>query len=155
MNVTRHDASLETLDRLEGADSLCVFVAEDVRPLPGLAGYLDWRLCGALSRVLKNGWFVGARGDALLVPSDGRVAMPRVFVIGIGRAKAANEAELTEAMAAAAKVLSKAKVENVALEVPPVGGLDEAARTRAFEKGFKPHFKGNVALLAEKAPDKK
>lgn len=155
MNPSRHDASLETLDGLQGADSLCVFVAEDVRPLPGLAGYLDWRLCGALSRVLKNGWFVGARGDALLVPSDGRVAMPRIFVIGLGKAKAATEAELTQAMAEAAKVLARAKVESVALEIPPVGGLDEAARGRAFEKGFRPNFGGAVALLSERSPERK
>ena len=72
---------------LGGVDALCLFVAEDDRPLPSTAGYVDWRLCGALSRVLKAGFFTGAKDDWLLLPSDGKLAVPRIFVVGLGARK--------------------------------------------------------------------
>ena len=59
MNVTTHEIGFESLDGLTGVDSLCVFVSEDERPLEGVAGYLDWRLCGQLSRVLIQKFFTG------------------------------------------------------------------------------------------------
>ncbi len=151
MNVAAYDISLQGLDSLEGVDALCLFVGEDDRPLPGSAGYVDWRLCGALSRVLQSGFFVGARDDSLLLPTDGRFPMPRIFVIGLGRRKGLDASSLGEALAIAGKVLSRAKVETVGLEIPGTGGLDEAARASALTEKFLPAFKGRrVAVLADK-----
>ena len=84
MNLTTHEIGFPSLDALPGVDSLCVFVGQDERPLRGTAGYVDWRLCGALSRVLLQGFFIGAQGDCLLIPSEGRIAMSRIFALGTG-----------------------------------------------------------------------
>ena len=73
MNVTRHDIQLEAVDALTEVDALCLFFPEDVRPLDGLAGYIDWRMCGALSRLLMTDFFSGAAGDTVLMPSDDRI----------------------------------------------------------------------------------
>jgi hypothetical protein len=54
------------------------------RPLPGAAGRADWRLCGALSRLVQQGWLRGADGEAALVPSLGGIAAPRVMALGLG-----------------------------------------------------------------------
>ena len=126
MNVAAYDVGLQGLDSLEGVDALCLFVGEDDRPLPGSAGFVDWRLCGALSRVLQSGFFVGARGDSLLLPSDGRFPVPRIFVIGLGRRKGLDASSLGEALTNAGQVLARAKVEGVALEIPGSTALDEA-----------------------------
>ena len=151
MNVAAHDANLQGLDSLEGVDALCLFVGEDDRPLPGSAGYVDWRLCGALSRVLQSGFFVGARDDSLLLPTDGRFPVPRIFVIGLGRRKGLDASSLGEALANAGKVLARAKVEAVALEIPGTGALDEATRASALSDKFLPAFNGQrVAVLADK-----
>ena len=152
MNVAAYDVSLQGLDSLEGVDALCLFVGEDDRPLPGSAGYVDWRLCGALSRVVQSGFFVGARDDSLLLPADGRFPVPRIFVIGLGRRKGLDASSLGEALANAGQVLSRAKVEAVALEIPGTGALDEAARASALTDRFIPAFKGGrkVAVLADK-----
>ncbi|QRK05324.1 peptidase M17 [Archangium violaceum] len=151
MNVAAYDVGLEGLDSLEGVDALCLFVGEDDRPLPGSAGYVDWRLCGSLSRVLQSGFFVGAREDSLLLPTDGRFPVPRIFIIGLGQRRELDASSLGEALANAGRVLAKAKVEAVALEIPGVGSLDEATRASALTDRFLPAFKGKkVAVLADK-----
>ncbi|MFP2961297.1 M17 family peptidase N-terminal domain-containing protein [Myxococcus sp. 1LA] len=149
--TTTHDIGLDGLDTLGGVDALCLFVAEDDRPLPSSAGFVDWRLCGTLSRVLKNGFFTGAKDDWLLLPSDGKLLVPRVFVVGLGSRQKLDAGALSEALAGAGRVLSKARVDAVALEVPAGGQVEDAARAEAFQKGFLPAFKGGrVAVLADK-----
>ncbi|AGC46499.1 cytosol aminopeptidase [Myxococcus stipitatus DSM 14675] len=149
--TTTHDIGMEGLDSLSGVDALCLFVAEDDRPLPATAGYVDWRLCGALSRVLKGGFFSGSKDDWLLLPSDGKLGVPRIFVVGLGRRSQLDASGLSEALASAGKVLSRARMESVALEIPAGGALDDAARAEGFQRGFTPAFKGGrVALLVDK-----
>jgi hypothetical protein len=151
VNVSAHDISLEGLDSLEGVDALCLFVGEDDRPLPGSAGYVDWRLCGALSRVLQSGFFVGAREDSLLLPTDGRLRVPRIFVMGLGQRRGLEGRCLGEALAHAGGVLTRARVETVALELPDTPALDESTRASAFSDRFLPAFKGkSVAVLADR-----
>ena len=149
--TTTHDIGLEGLDTLGGVDALCLFIAEDDRPLPSSAGFVDWRLCGSLSRVLKAGFFTGAKDDWLLLPSDGKLAVPRIFVVGLGARQRLDAGTLNAALAEAGRVLSKARVESVALEVHAGGQVEDAARAEAFQKGFLPAFKGGrVAVLADK-----
>ncbi len=152
MSVTAYDIGFEGLDSLSGVDALCLFVAEDDRPLPGTAGYVDWRLCGSLSRVLKGGFFTGVKDDWLLLPSDGRLPFPRVFVVGLGPRKALSRESLGDALASAARVLAKARVDSVALEIPGGAQVDETAQAEALKQHFLPGFKGKqVAILADKA----
>jgi leucyl aminopeptidase len=152
VSVTTYDIGLEGLDALAGVDALCLFVAEDDRPLPGTAGYVDWRLSGALSRVLKQGFFTGVKDDWLLLPSDGRIPIPRIFAVGLGARKNLDAGALGKALANAAQVLDKAKVESVALELPGGGRVDEEAQAQALQQHFLPGFKGKrVTVLADKA----
>lgn len=151
MSVAALDIGFEGLDALSGVDALCLFIAEDDRPLPTTAGFVDWRLCGALSRVLQGGLFTGVKEDWLLLPSDGKFPVPRIFVVGLGPRKALDAAALGVALANAAQVLTKAKVESVALELPGHERLEESARASALEKHFLPGFKGKkVSVLADK-----
>lgn len=152
MSVTSHDVGLESLDALEGYDALCLFVAEDERPLRGAAGFADWRLCGALSRVLIEKFFTGAEGDSLLLPTSGRFPMGRIFVFGVGPSKKLDAAALGRALERASQTLQKAKVESVALEVPGESVLDEGVRGGAFKAQFLPAFKkAKVAVLGPKS----
>jgi Cytosol aminopeptidase family, N-terminal domain len=148
-----HDLSLETLDRLEGVDTLCLFVAEDERPLSGAAGLCDWRLCGQLSRLLVNGFFTGAADDPLLLPTNGRIAPGRIVVFGLGRRERLSDGPALGArLAAAASVLDRAGASSVALEVPGAGRLEEPERARALKSGFLPGFHGrHLSVLGDKA----
>jgi hypothetical protein len=81
LRIETADLSLAALDALD-VDSLAVFVGAE-RPLQGLAGWVDWRLCGALSRALRDRFYGGGEREALLLPSAGRVGAARVFFFGL------------------------------------------------------------------------
>lgn len=59
-------------------------VFEDVRPLRGSAARADWRLCGLISHLVQTRRMTGARGDAVLVPTSGRLRAGRVLLVGVG-----------------------------------------------------------------------
>jgi hypothetical protein len=146
--VTAHGIGMEALDALEGIDALCLFVGEDERPLRGTAGYVDWRMCGALSRVLQDGFFTGAQNDSLLLPTSGRFPVWRIFVIGMGRRHSLTPDSLGRALGKAAETLKRAQVESVALEVPGDGVLDDNLRARALTSMFLPAFShSRIAVL--------
>ena len=84
MAATRIDTAelgLPAIDALD-VDALAVFVGPE-RPLQGLAGYADWRLCGLISRAIRDGSYRPDSGEALLLPSGGRIAVPRIFCFGL------------------------------------------------------------------------
>lgn len=151
IQVSAHDVGLEALDSLQGLEALCLFVGEDERPLEGLAGYVDWRLGGALSRLLRQGFFAGKADDKLLLPAEGRLPMERVFVVGVGRAHGLDPMHLGEVLLAAGEMLSKARIGSVALPIPAGDHLEEATRAAAFTGKFLPAFLGQrVAVMADK-----
>src|SRR6266516_1446110 len=48
-----------------------------------VAGFADWRLCGLISRAIRDGSYGPDAGEALLLPSGGRIAVPRLFSFGL------------------------------------------------------------------------
>ena len=65
-------------------EALIVGFYEDVRPLKGAAGELDWLLCGALSSLLIAKKIRGSLGDVALVTSQGKVPAQKIFLVGLG-----------------------------------------------------------------------
>lgn len=147
MKIERLTPSLEALDELFGFDAVCSFLTEDERPFSGALGYLDWRLCGALSRVVQTGFFKALPGERLLLPTDWRIPAHKVFVLGLGRVATVTELGLEHALSSAALMLGKAGVESVALTLPHLPkGLDGGLVT-SLERAFLNGFKGRVALF--------
>jgi hypothetical protein len=70
-------------DRSPGGDALVVPVWSVVRPLRGAAGLLDWRLCGRLSQMIRDGRLSGTAGEKLLLATS-RVPWQRVLAMGVG-----------------------------------------------------------------------
>ncbi len=77
-------------DRSPGGDALVVPVWSDVRPLRGAAGLLDWRLCGRLSQMIRDGRLSGTAGEKLLLATS-RVPWQRVLAMGVGESIAFDE----------------------------------------------------------------
>ncbi len=71
------------LDRIE-ADLAVAGLFSDDRPLRGGAGRVDWRLCGLISELMCAGQLRGERGEAVLLPSSGRLRAPRILLLGLG-----------------------------------------------------------------------
>ncbi len=145
------EPSLEALDALAGYEALCLVVTEDERPLSGAAGLLDWRLCGALSRLLRQGFFNGAPGERLLTPTDGRVPPGKLFAVGVGRTGAVTALGLEHALGQAVEMLKKAQVDSVVLALPRLPGLELATCADVVRRAFFQGFAGaHVGLFAEK-----
>ncbi len=146
------EPGLAALDSLTGYDAVCILITEDERPLEGAAGFVDWRMGGALSRVLQTGFFVGSPGEKLLVPTDQTLAAPKLFAVGLGPRKGVTPLGAEHALAGAATMLTKAGVQSVAFSVARVPQLDDTAMARLVTRAFLPGLQcKKVALFADKA----
>jgi len=117
------EISLGSLDALE-VDSLAAFVGAE-RPLVGLPSLVDWRLAGAVSRAILAGTVTPEHGEALLVPSGGRLRASRIFLFGID-----DPSPRTVALAVrhACEALRRAGARGVGIGFPQGAPLPVAAR---------------------------
>jgi hypothetical protein len=120
------DLSLATLDAL-AVDVVALLVGPE-RPLQGLAGLVDWRLCGAVTRTLSGGLYAGAPREALLLPTGGRLPARRVVASGLPAPLTL--ADFSEAARHACQVLGRAGCTTLATALPPLAdaGVAEAGR---------------------------
>lgn len=112
---------LPGLDNLSG-DAVGLFCWSDVRPLAGVAGYVDWRVCGALSQTIHTHVFAGELSDVLMVPVSGRFGPRRIFLFGLGPSTAWTADTLRESCRRAYDIMRRAGVESVILGAPAVRG---------------------------------
>ncbi len=63
---------------------LVVTCFEDVRPLRGFAGEIDWYYSGIFSRVLMNQSGAGKFGEAILISTPERIQVSKVILAGVG-----------------------------------------------------------------------
>ena len=83
MEVRFVTPDLRRLDELKSEALLLTFFADE-RPLRREVGLVDWRLCGALSRVLIRGRAIGEVGETVLVPGQPRLPFDKIFLFGAG-----------------------------------------------------------------------
>lgn len=128
------------------AEALIVGFFEDVRPLKGIAGELDWLLCGSLSSLILTKKLSGALGDVALLTSQGKVPAQKIFMVGLGPRAGLSRATLQRAARTAAASALGAGVRSAAIEYFPSShmthdngvpalrrGLSEGAGGRAFD----------------------
>ncbi|MEZ4337747.1 MAG: M17 family peptidase N-terminal domain-containing protein [Sandaracinaceae bacterium] len=84
MEVRFVPPDLRRLDEL-GSEALALCFFEDERPLPREIGLVDWRLCGAISKILLRGRASGALGETVLLPARPRLPFEKLFLFGVGR----------------------------------------------------------------------
>jgi hypothetical protein len=74
---------LVELDRV-GMEVLVGAVFSDERPPRGLAGLIDWRCAGRLSRLMLDGYLTGELGEVLMTPVKPGLAFDKVILFGAG-----------------------------------------------------------------------
>jgi alkylhydroperoxidase family enzyme len=130
------ELDLRPLERVRAELAVVAFF-EGERPLRGSAGRADWRLCGALSELLVAGRLAGARGEALLVTSEGALRAPRLVALGLGPREGFSLAEAEalgrDAVGRAVELGAASAVLGL-LEMGPVGA-PPAARAAALVSG--------------------
>lgn len=86
-SVQRLRSSVSNLDTLDPDVDVVLGLLVDDRPLAGLAGWLDWRLGGELSRCMQSKLCTGQIGEQVLLSCRGRIGAERLFVFGLGERK--------------------------------------------------------------------
>jgi len=149
MNVTSQDI------RMIRTEALIVGCYEDVRPLKGLAGELDWLMCGALSRLVLNGKLRGSLGDIALLTPQGKVHAAKIFLIGLGAQQGMTAAALETAVRNAITGAVNAGVKQAAMECFPVPCLSgDPAAMLALVKGATEGLGARPLDLSLLAPDR-
>lgn len=118
------------IDRADVDIAVVTFFCEE-RPLRGAAGRADWRLCGAVSRLIQRGKLSGAWGEAALIPSTGGLRSRWVLVLGLGSRLALDEPRCRAiARVAVERALALGVGGSVALPLPPGGEGDPGVELR-------------------------
>jgi hypothetical protein len=131
MDLTFYPLTQEAID--QAAESLCLFIAADERPLTGLAGLADWRLSGRLSRLLRSGLLTGDAGEAVLTPPGSRLAYQKLFLFGVGKSSGQSEEHLLERVIDALRRLGQAGVQDMAMQLPARLPIEVGIRTLVDE----------------------
>ena len=114
---------LRHLDEVS-AEIVTCGVYRDERPLAGLAGLLDWRLAGRLSRLAKDGFLLGEVGELLAMPVRPQLPFDKLIVAGLGPRTGFGDGTFREVLARTMLALEGLNAKNAIVELPGRG--DEA-----------------------------
>lgn len=121
---------LNHLDQLE-TEVLVVSIFADQRPLQGLAGLVDWRLCGRLSDWILEKRISGDEGEKLMLPGRPKLKADRVLAVGLGPEGRFDESRFRAFSRAVVQTLDEAHLSSVAISLPPIE-LAPEKRLRLF-----------------------
>ena len=133
------------------AEALIVGFYEDVRPLKGVAGELDWLLCGSLSSLILKNKLCGSLGDVALVTSQGKLSVQKIFLVGLGPRSGTSLLTLRSAAKIAATTALGAGVRSAVLEYIETADRTTDDSLSALQSGLHEGAAGrsfDVALLA-------
>lgn len=116
---------LRRLDEVS-AEVVACGIYRDERPLAGLAGLVDWRLAGRLSRLAKQGFLLGEVGELLAVPVRSRLPFDKLLVAGLGPRATFGETTFKKVLARTLGALEGLQVKKAVVELP---GRGDAAIT--------------------------
>lgn len=147
VDVVLHD--IRTVD----ADAVAAGFFEDVRPLKGAAGALDWVLCGALSRLVLDNRLRGAVGEVALLTSSGKFPADKVFLFGLGSREGEAPESLQSAARTVASSLAGAGVRRAVMDFFPLNGAADELRLSAIRRGLREGAGGYALSLSLLAHD--
>jgi hypothetical protein len=109
--------NLRKLD-LAGTEVLVCAFAEGERPPKGVAGLVDWRLVGRVSRLVASGFVSGTLGETLLVPGRPKLPFDKILLFGIGQARDFSELVFRAAVERILGTLEGLKARTAVVELP-------------------------------------
>jgi hypothetical protein len=151
--VTTVKVILQDVKKL-AAEALIVGFYEDVRPLKGIAGEIDWLLCGSLSALILMKKLRGSLGDVALVTSQGKVPAQKIFLVGLGSRAGLTPTALSSAARTAAASAAGAGVRSAAIEYFPSLDMPLDIGLTALSRGLNEGADGrslDVLLIASDA----
>jgi hypothetical protein len=143
---------MHDIKKLE-TDAVAVGFFEDIRPLKGAAGALDWILCGSLSHLIIHDKIRGALGEAALLTTKGKIPASKVFLFGLGPRAQMTPATLREASRIAATIIVGAGVIRAALDCFPLWSGQGEEYLDAVRQGLAEGAGDHALDIALLAPD--
>ena len=134
-------------------DAVAVGFFEDVRPLKGAAGALDWVLCGSLSHLIIQKKIRGALGEVALLTTKGKIPASKVFMVGLGPRSQMTPASLREASRITATIIVRAGVMRAALDCFPLWTGQSEEDLAAVRQGLAEGAGGHALDITLLAPD--
>ncbi|MDA8100628.1 MAG: hypothetical protein M0042_13505 [Nitrospiraceae bacterium] len=132
-------------------EAVAVGFFEDLRPLKGSAGAIDWLLCGALSRLVIDNRIRGALGEVALVTNYGKIPASKIFLVGLGPSADRSPESLRRAARSTAEQLIRAGVQRAVVDLFPLAAEPDEGALAAARDGLRDGA-GNgslqVAMLA-------
>jgi hypothetical protein len=112
--------TLPTLRKLDlcGTEVLVAGLAADERPPQGVAGLVDWRLGGRVSRIIQGGFARGALGEVLLVPGKPKLPFDKVLLFGMGPVSELGELAFRSVLERILKTLEGLRARSAVVELP-------------------------------------
>jgi hypothetical protein len=104
------------------AEVIACCIWSDERPMRGLAGLLDWRLAGRISRLAKERFVKGDAGELLCMQGKPRLPFDKVLLVGAGPRGAFDPAACRRATAALLNALEGLHVKRAVVELPGRSG---------------------------------
>ncbi len=115
--------SAENID-LQECDAVVAGFFQDVRPLKGSSGWIDWRLNGMLSRFLIERKLNGDWKETTLIPSQGRTTPRIILLVGLGKVSEYSYLRLRELSPFFLETLKKLKVSDICFSLPHEEGTN-------------------------------
>ena len=102
-----------------GTEAIVLLFFSDERPLKGASGLIDWRMNGAISRLIAGGMIKGERGESILMVPKSRIKAGKILMAGLGKSSELNKDALSESAGALMKQLVKIGVNKFSISLPP------------------------------------
>ncbi len=83
MDLRFTSPDLAALDQI-GTEVLVAGLLADEQPPRGVAGLVDWRLAGTISRLIVRGFATGSVGEVVLVQGKPRLPFEKILLLGLG-----------------------------------------------------------------------
>jgi hypothetical protein len=103
------------------AELIACSMWKDERPMRGLAGLLDWRLAGKISKLARESFIEGDLGEVLFVPGRPRLPFDKIIVLGLGTQSAFGDGPFREAVTRLLRTLEGLHVRRAVVELPGRG----------------------------------
>lgn len=117
MDLRFTQPTLRKLD-LSGTEVLVCGLHSDERPPHGVAGLVDWRLGGRVSKLIQSGFATGALGEVLLVPGKPKLPFDKVLLFGLGRGIEFSELTFRTVLERILKTLEGLRARTAVVELP-------------------------------------
>ncbi len=137
MKLRYAEPGLYELDK-ERAVCLVLTAFADDRPLRGLAGRVDWRLNGRISKLMLRDFVDGHFGETMLTPLESRLPFDRLLFVGMGARSEFSERRFGEICRITFDTLARMHVTDFAMALPGRIGLDVGLRQalHGWEEGI-------------------